>query len=191
MQTGPEERSGCLIAIYSLFGIGVVGLLVGGASIYFFLQSERGRQILDVAEKGAAWMTTAVAAPGTAELRDAGCDVAMVHTAGATLEVIVPLLPDPEQRQEFRDDLQARAGDLDLDALLLVFCAAPRFTLSPPSCSDLAVVYGTAVESPAEAFAVIVAQQGQQGLLCQGIYTPDGSLIDPVGGSPAALDQYL
>ena len=179
MQIGPKERSGCLIAIYALFAIGVAGLLVGAAAIYFFLQSEQGRQILDTAEKGAAWMATAVAAPGTAELRDAGCEVAMVHTAGTALDLMAPLLSEPGQQQEFREELQVRAGDIDLDALLLVFCTAPRFTLSPPSCTDLAVVYGNAVEFPAEAFAVIVAQSGGQGLVCQGIYTPDGSLVEP------------
>lgn len=180
MQTGPDERSGCLIAIYTLFAIGALVLLVGGASIYFFLQSEQGRQILDAAEKGAAWMAAAVAAPGTSELRDAGCEVAMVHSAGAALDVIVPLLPDREQQQEFREQLEARAGDVDLDALPLVFCAAPQFTLSPPGCAELAVVYGDAVEFPAETFAVVVAQQGRQGLVCQGLYTPAGILIDPL-----------
>jgi len=182
MQTGKQERSGCLIAIYSLFAIGVFVLLAGGASVYFFLRSEQGRQILDAAEKGAAWMTTALAAPGTAELREAGCEIALVHTAGAALEVIAPLIPDPEQQQELRDELQSRAGNLDLDALPLVFCTAPRFALRPPSCPSLAVVYGSAVEISAEAFAVIVAQQGQRGVVCQGIYTPTGSLLAPGDG---------
>jgi hypothetical protein len=180
MQSGSDERSGCLIAIYALFAIGALGLLVGGASIYFFLSSDQGRQILDAAQKGAGWMVTALAAPGTEELRDAGCEVAMVHYAGAALEVIEPLLSGADQQEEFRDELQARAGEVDLDELPLVFCTAPQFALSPPDCSELAVVYGEAVDLPVETIAVVVAQQGRQGPVCQGLFTPAGSLLDPL-----------
>ena len=128
----------------------------------------------------------------------------MVHTAEATIDVVMQLLPEDDQRQ-LQEELQARAGDIDLDELLVVLCIAPRFSLNPPDCSDLAVVYSQAIESQAvesqaievapDTFGVIVAQQGRDSLVCEGIYTPDGSLSEsgdgrllPRFGSPDSGD---
>jgi hypothetical protein len=187
MDTGRREQSGCLVAIYALFAIGALGLLIGGVTLFFFFQSDQGRKILAVAEKGATWMATAAGALGTTELREAGCEVAMVHRAAATIDVVMQLLPEGD-RQQLREELQARAGDIDLEELLVVLCIAPRFSLNPPECSDLALVYSEAIEAEAieagalevvpDAFGVIVAQQGRDSLVCEGIYTPDGSLAE-------------
>jgi hypothetical protein len=164
-----------MIALYALFGIGLFVVVVGSISAYFFFQSETGRQVLQVARDGAAWVAVASQAPGTEELRQAGCEAAMVSNAGSALEVFMTLVPEEQKRDEIRTDLEEQAGNVPLDELLLVVCTLPRFTTSHPECPDLATTYGRAVPTAPDSFYVLVMQQGQQEPSCQGLYDPDGT----------------
>ena len=174
MDTEPRKRSGCLVALYLLFGIGLFFLVAGGIAAFFFFQSERGQQILQVAKDGAEWITVASQAPGTEELRDAGCEAAMVSEAGSALDVFMTLIPGEEKQEELRAELEAEVGTNNLDELLIVICTLPRFSVSQPECSNLARVYGDAVATAPPGFFVLVMQQGQDRPSCKGMYSPDG-----------------
>ena len=167
-----------MVALYALFGIGLFLVVAGGIAAYFFFQSEQGQQILKVAQEGAEWVTVAAQAPGTEELRAAGCDTAMVSKAGSALDIFMTLIPEPEKQEELRAQLEAEAGQESLDELLLVVCTLPRFSGSqPPSCDDLARTYGEAVPTAPESFYVLVIQQGESAPRCQGIYDAEGTLL--------------
>ena len=174
-RSDPGDRSGCLTAIYVLFGVGVLVLVIGGATAYFFLQSEEGQKIVTTAKRGLELVAAASNAEGTEELRDAGCEVAMIDSADSVIDVIAPLLSDENAKYEMQSSLEAQVGR-DLEGLVLVFCTVPQFLQDAPECTDLARTYGGAVEFPPDDFAVIVAQQGQDSPLCSGIYTPGGEL---------------
>jgi len=163
-----------MIALYVLFGLGLFVVVVGSISVYAFLQTERGKQFLQVARDGAAWLTVASQAPGTEELRGAGCEAAMVSSAGEALAIFMTLVPEEEKRDEIRSNLEAEAGNVPLDELLLVVCTLPRFTTTRPECGDLARTYGEAVPTAPQSFYMLVIQQGQQDPSCQGLYDPEG-----------------
>jgi hypothetical protein len=164
-----------MLALYVLFGLGVFVLVAGAAAVYLFLQSEQGEQILLAAKRGVELVAVASSAPGTEELREAGCEVALVDTANSMIEVILPLLPDQTAQEEVRADLEAGAGR-DLDNLVVVFCTVPRLVPDAPECNDLARVYGSAIEFPPDEFLIVVAQQGENSPQCGGLYSADGQL---------------
>ena len=186
MTTGPgplelqskKKRSGCVVALYVLFGIGLFTILLGGAATYLFLQSDQGKEIVQAVKQGTEWIAEAATAPGTEELRAAGCQAALVSTASSALEVITAFVPDGGLREEIRNELLADAGDMDLDEVLLVACTNGRFDGKPPSCPKVARVYSEAVDFAPPAFYVIVLQEGASEPVCQGIHAPDGTPIE-------------
>ena len=64
MDAPTQERSGCLMALYVLFGVGAV-LMVGGAiALSFFLRTPEGREMWAAVQRGATWATESQQAPG-------------------------------------------------------------------------------------------------------------------------------
>jgi hypothetical protein len=175
---GPPKRSGCLVALYVLFGVGLFIVVAGGLALYVFLQSERGQQVVQVVKDGAEWLTVATQAPGTPELREAGCETAMVSSAISAFEVFSVFVPDEGKREEIRSQLEQDAGGYDLEELELVICALPRFGGQAPPCDEIARTYASAVPAVPDSFYVLVVRQGADAPACQGIYSPDGTLLE-------------
>lgn len=173
----PRKRSGCMVALYVLFGVGLFVVVAGGIATWIFLQSEEGQKVLKVAREGTEWVVTASQAPGTEELRGAGCEAAMVSDAGSAFKVFSTLLPDPQKEEEIRTQLEAQTGQGSLDDLLIVICTVPRLSTSQPRCDDLARTYSSAVDQVPDSFYVLVMKQGQNAPSCQGIYSPAGELL--------------
>jgi hypothetical protein len=166
-----------MVALYVLFGVGLFFLIAGSIAGYLFLQTEQGQKVWEVASSGAEWITTASMAPGAEELREAGCENAMVSDAGSALDVFMILIPEEEKQAEIREQLEGEVGEGNIDDLRLVICTLPRFTVAKPSCDQLARTYASAIEFPPDSFYVLSMQQGQDGPSCQGIYDPAGNLL--------------
>lgn len=171
----PPKRSGCIVALYVLFGAGLFLLVAGGIAVWVFLQSEQGQKIVEVASQGLEWMTEASQAPGTAELREAGCDVALVSEMSRAFELVMTLVPDEEQKSEVLEKMGA-AGNLQEQ--LLVMCTLPRLGLGEPDCSKFARTYSEAVPAGPETMFLLVMRQGADAPSCQGIYSTDGTLLE-------------
>lgn len=172
-----KKRSGCLVALYVLFGIGLLGIVVGGIAIWAFLQTEEGQKVWKVARDGAEWVVAASQAPGTEQLREAGCEGAMVSDAGSALDIFMTLIPEAEKQEQVKEELAREAGEGNLDELLMVVCTLGRFTVSEPGCAELARTYASGVDAPPDSFFVIVMKQGQDAPSCQGIYDAEGTLL--------------
>ena len=102
----------------------------------------------------------AMRAPGTAELREAGCDQAMVYT--------------PER---FRRFFEAANPDREPPSLHhpLVVC---QLREGPDPGSDaVARAYATAVDPRPSAIGVTVQVVGQRQPTCEGLYGPDGASL--------------
>jgi hypothetical protein len=156
---------GCAIAAVV---VGLVVAVCGGAvtliswSIWQNPNVQRGVEIA-----GAAMDLTreAMTAPGTAELRRAGCAQAMVYS--------------PELIERFigviRPDAGVRRGEVP-DYPLVVCQVRGQSTLS---CETVARTYAEAVTpAPTELGVTIQGQRGRNAR-CQGVYGPDGTFLRP------------
>jgi len=167
----PERRrSGCLVALYVLFGVGAFVVVAGLVAGYFFLQSEEGQRLASAVRDSAEWVAEASKAPGTDALRAAGCGEAMVSTRARLVEMMSRLLPASDA-----DELAPPEGSAAEE--IVVACQLGFFASEVPSCEAVARAYAQAVDSPPAQFLVVVVQGGTEH--CVGSYAPDGTLLEP------------
>ncbi|MBH24185.1 MAG: hypothetical protein CMH57_06975 [Myxococcales bacterium] len=111
---------------------------------------------------GVEMMQEAQSAPGTDELRGAGCDVAMVITP-EILEKFIDVVKDMDTKG-FDED-----GELPKDTAMVI-CTLNE--TAKVTCDDAARAYIKAVK-PDHNMMVTVNRQGQEESECQKQYTPD------------------
>jgi len=179
MTDAPKRRSGCMIALYSLFALGLFILVFGGLAGYVALKSPEGRKAVEAVKQSIGWIVEAQRAPGTAELREAGCETAFVTSLGAATEAFKDFMPE-QARKELEDGEAARR----LDQVMLI-CAVGRLTASPPECSELARIYATSIEFPPESYLVRVQRQGRNDAICQGLYDSEGRFLENIDDEDA------
>lgn len=165
---GPKERSGCLVALYVVLGLGALLIVLAGIATWLFVRSEEGQRVLEAAREGVALAEAAGQAPGTDQLRESGCETAMVTTFRQMFGLAAEFLP-AEQRGEVEESPLADET--------LVLCMLGIFSDAAPDCGDVARVYGAAVPDPPERFVVVVEKQGLSQGQCQGFFAPDGRFL--------------
>lgn len=160
------SRSGCLIALYVMLGLGAFVLVAGAIAVWLFLRSETGQRLTETVSSGIALTREATTAPGTAELRAAGCSQAMVIPTARMLELFGQELPE---------------ADPDADTFneaTVVLCQRATDDAGAPDCADVARIYGDAVPDAPPRFGVVVQGAGRGDAVCEGAYGPDGTLLD-------------
>jgi hypothetical protein len=168
---GPEisgrresDRSGLRVLLYVLLALGGVGVLTCAGLLFVAARNPAVRQFAET-------IAGSHSAPGTQQLRDAGCAVAQVFDIGSALA----------QLSEFNnreiDEVDALTG------LTLVQCVRPRKNSGGLDCDEVAQVYSSAVSDPPDRFLVQVMVQFSSQTNCQVVYDADGSPIAP-------LEQY-
>ena len=120
-------------------------------------------------------MTEASQAPGTAELREAGCSDALVSEMSKAIDIFMAFLPDETQKSELLQEMDSAGG---LDTQLLVMCSLSPLESNEPDCGKLARTYADAVATAPDRFLLIVLRQGDDAPSCRGIYSTDGSLLE-------------
>ncbi|MCG8589652.1 MAG: hypothetical protein MJE66_10210 [Proteobacteria bacterium] len=173
MNETPPQRSGCLVALYALFGLGVLAVGVIAVAAFFFVRSEPGQQALRAVREGVDAATQATMAPGADALREeAGCDRAVLVTTPGDLVTFFG--------QFDLGDAAPPAATGPAAAERLVVCDAA--TLGPSlSCDSVAGVYVAAVESLSERF-IVGLRTGVGGALasdfeCLEYYSPEGARL--------------
>lgn len=159
-----KPMSGCLIAILVVLGLFMVGGLVAALGIYRFSQSEEGQKVFGVVGETIKAQADAMDAPGTAEMKAAGCGQAMVMD----LSKIMQAVGEMEDKKVPGDDA----------VMLMVNCITSQPELD---CDAVKDVYLAAVPTPAAAFLVQVTEQKfgvQTKPRCQQVYAPDGTKLD-------------
>lgn len=165
-ESGSGPRKGCLIAAIVagvlLLGCGGVFALIGWA-VWNNPDVQRG-----VAIAGAAMDMTreALLAPGTAEMRRAGCTQAMALT--------------PELMRRFLASVADAGVDGRVPELPMIFCAMRHDATSVPSCEEVVRAYASGVSPPPAEVAVSVGVQREREPRCEGIYAGDGTYVRPV-----------
>ncbi len=146
---GPPVKkgmNGCLLAALIVGGIGIVVAAVAGIFIY-----KAAKTLTQVAEDG-------LNAPGSAELRAAGCEAAVVM--------------DLSKLSALFDAGGAQGGTPGI-----VISCATRPGKAGPTCDDLAKTYVKAVGNPRSDFIVQVQPQGVAKADCKKVYSAKGMFL--------------
>jgi len=170
----PRQRSGFLTFLYLLLGLGAVLALVGGIALYVFFRSEQGQRVLELAREGSELLIEASQAPGTDELRGAGCEQALVARAGRILDLVRRF--DPEGAA-FGDGGEAMdLGSLEGETPVVV-CTQKAGSAGTPDCETAARLYASAQAAQPDRFVVLMVTRQESLAGCSGIYGPDGTRL--------------
>ena len=183
---GTDQRSGCLTVLYVVLGLFALMGVTFGVGTCMFVRSDSGQKVIRTVSEGISVIREASTAPGTKELRAAGCEVAMVMAFNRITEVLKEIAP--EVAEEATIEQMPGNGTL-------IMCQLGSSAIDPPDCAGVARTYGSAVQDAAPRFGVIVQESGAREPRCQGIYARDGQFIEPMernkrsGGSPDAIPK--
>jgi hypothetical protein len=142
----PKKMSGCLLAALIVGGLGLVVCLVVGIFIW-----KAAKTLTKVAEEG-------LSAPGSAELRAAGCDAAVVMDLSKISAIF-------------------DAGGAPGGAAGIVISCAVNPGRKAPACDDLARTYVKAVGTVGSSFIVQVQPEGGSKPACKKVYGPMGTFL--------------
>lgn len=162
----PPKKKGntCLTIFLVVLGLFVVSIGVGG----YLLYDEFG-EIIGATGELASEMGKAQSAPGTDEMRDAGCHLALALDVGKVGDAIQRLEKDIAKREG------RKAKDMDLgDAGMLVLCQ----TNDDLECKDVAKAFVDGGK-PKDKFLVSVKDDGEK-VTCSGLFDEDGEFVEDV-----------
>jgi hypothetical protein len=147
---------------FKILGGVIVFFLVGGITLgVVLMQNPRVRNMVHVLREGVGAAVAGQHAPGTDELRAAGCTTAMVLDVRAAMKRIAPTA-------DVESGPAAGLGDA------LVICAVTAETTL--TCEHVAEIYGRAVPSGAP-FAVTLQGRGSKEPNCSGLFSRDGTRL--------------
>jgi hypothetical protein len=178
---GTDQRSGCLTVLYVVLGLFALMTVTFGVGTCMFMRSETGQKVIRTVGEGISVMREASTAPGTKELRAAGCEIAMVMAFNRIAEVLKEIAPEVAE--------QATIEQMPGNGTLIM-CQLGSNPIESLDCARVARTYGSAVQDAAPRFGVILQESGAREPRCQGIYARDGEFIEPLerkprnGGSP-------
>ena len=173
------RKSGCTVLLYILAAVGAIVVVVGaivllitGIKAAQFFGGEDGKRMVEGIKETVEIAEAAQGAPGTDELRAAGCDTASVMNMGDMMGAVSNFVGE-EDREEIEEI--ASSGKL------LVLCQVSFGAGEPLECDELARIYGAAVPDAPEEFMVQSQKAGRIKDHCLGVYRPDGTFVSDVG----------
>ncbi|MFT3837529.1 MAG: hypothetical protein QM723_11090 [Myxococcaceae bacterium] len=152
-----------LIILAVLGGLALICCIVSAVFANQAMKDPNVRKGFAAAGKGLKMAEKGMSAPGTAELRKAGCSQAMVIDMADAMEII-DMFADGGETKKMPDELTS-----------MVICQGNMFDNLPTDCGVLAKTYVEAAH-PTHGFALQVQKQGEQKPICQNTYEADGSL---------------
>jgi hypothetical protein len=159
--------------VIALVAIAVAGALVMvgiGVAVFVFLRSDEGKKAVSVVGEGAKIARDAQNAPGAAELRQLGCQSALIMDLG-------------EVAKRFDPSTKARTK------MLYITCQVRFGVKDGPTCEQAAGEYLRAVGGTAKSrFVVVVQKAFQSKPACSELYEPDGASLGPFGSGDASPD---
>ena len=165
-----KKMSGCAIALIIVGGIFVVLVIAAGIGLAVFLRSDTGRKVFDVVDKTGKAVSKGINAPGTKEVRAAGCPQAIVLDMADMAGIV-------------DDFIDAGAGRTGIPDELMVLCQG-NFGDKLPSCDEVAKAYVGAVGMADKPFTVSVRRQGNNHALCEVKYSMSGENQGPAEHHP-------
>ena len=163
-----KSGSGCLIALGVIGGILLLFCLIGGVAMWRASQNPETKKIFTAMGKGVQMATKGINAPGTEELRKAGCRQAIVISP-EDLNDMVGIFVD--------GGLPASAAGDEFGGPM-VMCQGNAFD-SLPDCDTAAAVYVKAV-APKTGFTVTVKTSGKTKDDCAQKYDASGASLGAI-----------
>jgi len=170
-----------VIAVYVLAGAGLLVVLVGaiillitGIKTALFFGGEEGQQMIEGIKETVEIAQAAQHAPGTDELRAAGCDTASVMDLGEMMGAVSNFAGEEDQ-----EELEA----LSEKEMTMISCQVSFGDDPPLECDEIARVYGAAVPDAPDEIMVQSQKAGRIKDHCAGIYQPDGTYVGPLDAS--------
>lgn len=149
----------------ALLVAGGLALLVGVLGVVLVFRaaaSEDGQKVMKAIGKGANLAAKGINAPGTQEVREAGCPEAFVLDMADMLELI---------------EIFSDGGTKDVGVGVMVTCQGSFGTL--PSCDEVAKAYLSAKDIPRGNFVVMVKTKNQKKEQCAQRYSETGEDLGP------------
>jgi hypothetical protein len=164
----PEKPSnrGCWIALAVAGCVGVLIVILGAVAITFLASSKEGKAVIATFNETSKMMEDAAKAPGTAELRAAGCDGAMAL--------------DLSRLDRIASGSAGDAGSFVIDAVTVTCVVSDA--RSAPACDHLAKVYVRAGGVTRSEFSLTVTMQDGRDV-CASRYDASGTFIRAVSAA--------
>jgi len=163
----PRKKTSGAVKLLLFGGLGCLVVVVGlaGTCTWFLATNPEVRKVGALVGETMKLGLSGARAPGTEQLREAGCDQAFVMDMRALSEMMKEL--DDE------GDIEMQGGDLEQ---VVVVCHTSQ---EPPplECDKVATVYAGAVDNPPPTFGVSVQAGFRRRQVCQGIFRPNGTRV--------------
>lgn len=169
----PRKTRGLVVLLWIVGGgVVLIGILLA-VGAWLVLRDPKGREVADLVVESVRVMRAAQSAPGTKELRKAGCSEVLAVPAADMARIAG------------RGD----SGAFTESRLTIVTCAVSVFA-APPSCDALAAVYAGAVDDGLP-FVVAVQKTGASKAVCTETYSPSGERWVPSPQDDEDVDEAV
>jgi hypothetical protein len=165
----PPKRSGSNTWVWVILGIFGALLLFAVVGLAVFMSTEAGQKTFEVVKRGTEWAMEAQNAPGTEEMRGAGCQTAMVADMSDMMYIAQPFLEDEDMSEM----------DEQLMQTTMLICQVGGFGTAP-DCPDVVRAYASGATTDATEVMVQVQKQGSNQPSCQGMYDLEGNYLRSV-----------
>lgn len=169
----PEKKSalprGCWIALITTGVLAVLFFALVIIGVYAISQNPEVQRVARAVGGAMRVMGEAASAPGTNQLRSAGCNRAMVFDTEDLAELA----------RELQDDNIQSGPDPEVRLVVCQWINAPQ----QPRCDDIARVYVQAVPTQPGPFVVMVQNIRQQQTQCMSRYGANGQLLQQLNTS--------
>lgn len=170
-----KKKSGFVILIYVMAAAAALVILVGGIVLVItgikaalFFGGEDGQKMIEGIKETYEIAMEAQEAPGTDELRAAGCDTASVMRLDEMMGAVSNFVGE-----EDREEIEA-ISDMEVT---MVICQVSFGDDPPLECDEIARVYGAAVPEAPEELMIQSQKAGRIKDHCVGVYAPDGTFL--------------
>jgi hypothetical protein len=173
-----KKRSGCLIALGVVVGLLLLLALIAGLFIWRWVKSEKGQMVIGAVGDATKAARKGFNAPGTAELRAAGCQQAVVIDSADMASIVKRFIKD------------GGIDDAELNAQLgkLLIACDVGYGDEAPDCDELARAYLKAAGRAKRPFEIRVQGQGNKPL-CVGDYNQDGKRLDDISQEESPAEE--
>lgn len=163
-----SEKKGLSTVVKVLISLALLFVLFIGGLVLFYFNCEKCQKIVASISEGAVAIQQGMNAPGAAEVRELGCEQAMIVELRVFMDMVAPIV----------DEQPDAADDPALDTMM-VSCTTSGFSQpTGPECGDVMRAYVSGAGELARDNAFVVVQGGGTGEpYCQGLYAKDGSFI--------------